>query len=267
MNHNLSEAQLAIGDIESAIHSAHISVVNGDALGDDFYRMSALAILAHAFHEAAEIENAHVFFQKAEALQHVRGYERLYFTPSFRYSEFLLDQGKTTLVLEQAEDTLEVAVKNGDLLSIALTQLTFGRMYLQLGDLSQAVQWLDQAVNGLRLSERQDYLPRGLLARAALYRHTRDFARARQDLQEVFDIADGSGMRLHLTDYHLEMARLLVAESLAPCPPCGGRVGEGGNSREAADPAYHIAAAAKLINETGYHRRDQELLELQAALT
>ena len=56
------------------------------------------------------------------------------------------------------------------------------------------------------------YLPRGLLARATLHRHTRDFARARQDLQEVFDIADGSGMRLYLTDYHLEMARLLVAE-------------------------------------------------------
>ena len=129
--------------------------------------------------------------------------------------------------------------------------------------LQQAGEWLEQAVAGLRASGYQYYLPLGLLARAALHRHTRDFARARQDLQEVFDIADGSGMRLHLTDYHLEMARLLVAESLAPCPPCGGRVGDGGNSREAADPAYHIVAAAKLIKETGYHRRDKELEELQ----
>jgi hypothetical protein len=74
-------------------------------------------------------------------------------------------------------------------------------------------------------------------------------------LQEVFDIAEPSGMRLHLTDYHLEMARLLVAEGW-----------DGGNSREAADPAYHIAEAARLINATGYHRRDPELAELQQHL-
>ena len=40
----------------------------------------------------------------------------------------------------------------------------------------------------------------------------------------------------------------------------------GGNSCEAADLANHIAAAAKLINETGYHRRDAELAELQQVL-
>ncbi|MEZ5449024.1 MAG: hypothetical protein R3E89_08505 [Thiolinea sp.] len=54
---------------------------------------------------------------------------------------------------------------------------------------------------------------RSLLARAALYRHTHDFARAHADLQEVFEIAEPSGMRLHLTDYHLEMAWVLLAEA------------------------------------------------------
>ena len=39
----------------------------------------------------------------------------------------------------------------------------------------------------------------------------------------------------------------------------------GGNSCEAADLTNHIAAA-KLINETGYHRRDAELAELQQLL-
>jgi hypothetical protein len=97
-------------------------------------------------------------------------------------------------------------------------------------------------------------MPLGLLARAALHRHTRDFARTRQDLQEVFDIADGSGMRLHLTDYHLEMARLLVAEAktLTPTP-----------LPEVEGLQEHISKAAKLIEETGYHRRDPELAALQ----
>ncbi len=179
--------------------------------------------------------------------------------------------------------TLECAKQQGWLLDIALDQLTLGRAHLQQlllpstsgrGAGGEGLHWLEQAVAGLRAAGTQDYLPRGLLARAALHRHTRDFARARQDLQEVFDIADGSGMRLHLTDYHLEMARLLVAEEENPpqSPFCKGgsqedagsavppfeKGGLGGISLQA-----HIEAAAKLINETGYHRRDPELAALQ----
>ncbi|WP_308874386.1 hypothetical protein [Thiothrix subterranea] len=81
-------------------------------------------------------------------------------------------------------------------------------------------------------------------------------------MQEVFDIADGSGMRLHLTDYHLEMARLLVAEEKEGNRrlPLQADVGAtGGRPLQ-----YHIAEAARLITETGYHRRDAELAELQA---
>ncbi|MCC6725494.1 MAG: hypothetical protein IT258_13380 [Saprospiraceae bacterium] len=55
-------------------------------------------------------------------------------------------------------------------------------------------------------------------------------------------------MRLHLTDYHLEMARLRLAQARP----------------EEARP--HVAEAARLIEETGYYRRDKELEELQKAL-
>ena len=53
------------------------------------------------------------------------------------------------------------------------------------------------------------------------------------DLDEVFRIATRSGMRLHLADYHLAKRNLEEAE--------------------------------RLINETGYHRRDRELAALRAA--
>jgi hypothetical protein len=69
-------------------------------------------------------------------------------------------------------------------------------------------------------------------------------------LQEVFDIAEPSKMRLHLTDYHLEMARVILAEQEEGDRPL----------------QHHIEAAAKLIKETGYHRRDAELAELQKHL-
>jgi hypothetical protein len=55
-------------------------------------------------------------------------------------------------------------------------------------------------------------------------------------------------MRLHLTDYHLETARLRLAQSRPN------------------DARPHIAEAARLIAETGYHRRDRELVELQRAV-
>jgi hypothetical protein len=51
-------------------------------------------------------------------------------------------------------------------------------------------------------------------------------------------------MRLFLTDYHLAQARLYIHE----------------NGLDDARP--HIEKAAKLIEETGYHRRDAELAEL-----
>jgi tetratricopeptide (TPR) repeat protein len=53
-----------------------------------------------------------------------------------------------------------------------------------------------------------------------------------QDLDEVFRMATRSGMRLYLADYHLAKG--------------------------------NIAEAEKLINETGYHRRDRELAALRA---
>lgn len=54
-----------------------------------------------------------------------------------------------------------------------------------------------------------------------------------RDLDEVFRIATRSGMRLHLADYHLAKGNLAEAE--------------------------------RLINETGYHRRDAELQKLKEA--
>ena len=62
----------------------------------------------------------------------------------------------------------------------------------------------------------------------------------------MFEIADRSGMRLFLTDYHLEMARLLRAEN-----------------KSENEVQIHIEEAARLIKETGYYRRDAELAELQ----
>ena len=71
---------------------------------------------------------------------------------------------------------------------------------------------------------------------------------ARRDLRETEKIARRGEMRLHLTDFHLESARLALAES------------DPATAREHLDKARH------LVTETGYHRRDPDLAEIAAQL-
>ena len=90
------------------------------------------------------------------------------------------------------------------------------------------------------------YLPRGLLARAALFRETGDAPAARRDLDEAMRIARRSEMRLFQCDAHLEYARLALAE------------GDREKARE------HVAEARRLVEETGYGRRRPEVEALEA---
>uniref|UniRef100_UPI0040569804 hypothetical protein n=1 Tax=Candidatus Electronema sp. TaxID=2698783 RepID=UPI0040569804 len=112
----------------------------------------------------------------------------------------------------------------------------------------RAVEWLDQAVDGLREAGQEQYLPRGLLARAACRRWAAHFSAAEQDLQECEDIAQRGGMQLHLIDCHLEAARLALTS---------GRAVLGHTAEE------HLAAAEDGIIKTGYKRRLPEAAQLR----
>lgn len=113
----------------------------------------------------------------------------------------------------------------------------------------RAVEWLNQAVDGLREAGQEDDLPRGLLARAAWGRWAAHFAAAERDLQECEDIAQRGGMQLHLIDCHLEAARLALA------------AGQPVLARTAAE---HLAAAQAGIAKTGYKRRRAEAEQIAA---
>jgi hypothetical protein len=103
-------------------------------------------------------------------------------------------------------------------------------------------------------------LPRGLLARAEFHRMAGALDKARRDLDEAFSIATRGGMGLFVADCHLEYARLAMAETPTPSLPRRTGEGEGGGARE------HLAIAKKMIEEMGYHRRDQEVKELESLL-
>ncbi len=127
--------------------------------------------------------------------------------------------------------------------------------------LQTAKKRLDQAVEGLRKAGQEDYLPRGLLDRAGYHRWSLSlggnpdggqqnphYKAAVQDLQETRDTSDRGGMRLHLTDYHLESARLALTIN----QPVFNLTG-----------AEHTAKAKQLVAETGYKRRLPEIEYLE----
>jgi tetratricopeptide (TPR) repeat protein len=173
----------------------------------------------------------------------------------FQYCNLLLGQGQGREVKERAARTLEIVKRNNWLLLIALDNLSLGRAWLlesqQAGTAStmQAAEFLQRAVEGLRQAGQMDELPHGLLARAELHRFTGDYIRAKGDLSEVLRIATRSGMGLYLADYHLESARLRLAQ------------GDQDKARE------HWATAKAMIERMGYHRRDNEVNELERQLS
>lgn len=243
---NLSELQLTLGDVESAIETAVFSVDYADNEGRAMPMVANRTVQADALHQAGQLSEALDLFQAAEQIQqeNLPRYPRLYSLQGFRYCDLLLAQGKTEDVLERAKESIdwETNMDGVPILNLALHRLTLGRAYMRQQEADKAIQWLDQAISRLHDASQQQYLPFGLLARAELYRYNQRFDKAVQDLQEVHNIAKPNGMRLHLTDYHLESARL---------------------GFDMAQPKgviqAHIEAATGLIKATGYRRRMDEL--------
>jgi tetratricopeptide (TPR) repeat protein len=253
---NLSELALARGDVAGALDYARQSVDFADRSGDAFQRMSKRTTHADALHQAGRLEEAGDAFGEAEEMQKEDQpeYPLLYSLRGYQYCDLLLGQGKVQEVQERAAHAIEIARRNKWLADIALDNLSLGRAYLAqvleegTGEYSQAAGPMEEAVNGLRAAGDQELIVRGLLARAALRRALGEFKRAEADLEEAAAIAGRGEMRLYLADCGLEYARLYLAQ------------GQGDQAGQ------HLARAKAMIEETGYHRRDGEVAELEGAL-
>jgi tetratricopeptide (TPR) repeat protein len=216
---NLSELYLTIGDIALAMEYANQSVDLADRSGDAFQRMIMRTALADALHYAGSQSEAESLFREVEEMQKDRQpeYPMMYSVQGFQYCDLLLIQGKYQEVLSRALQTLEWTQTQRILLDIALDYLSLGRAHLLQAlqedrqDFTQAAEHLNQAVDGLRQAGQQDDLPRGLLARAELYRAQGEFDKAQHDLDEAMTIAERGEMGLHQADCHLGYARLYLA--------------------------------------------------------
>ena len=89
---NLSELELTLGDVDTAVHDAEQAVGFADRSGDAGQRMSKRTTLADALHHAGHRDKARTLFREAEQMQAKRQpqYPLLYSLQGFRYCDLLL---------------------------------------------------------------------------------------------------------------------------------------------------------------------------------
>jgi tetratricopeptide (TPR) repeat protein len=247
---NLSELYLTLGDLNLGKYYALKSVEFADRSGISSEKMINLTVLADAKFQMGRIAEAKKLFIKAEKILKKINPDAPFLSSTwgFKYCDLLLDNNRYKAVFDRAKNALD---DSRTLLDFALCRLTFGRAYFlktlneKKTDIKKVDQFLNQAVDNLRKAGPLDYLPSGLLARAELYRAQKKWNESQEDLDEVFELSESSGMRLFECDAHLEQARLYLAQG----------------KQEEAIP--HVKDARKLIEDTGYHRRDSALAELE----
>lgn len=291
---NLSEAELLVHEVGKAITTAARASALADRSSDTFRMMTSRTIQAVALDAAGRRDEAAALFADAERRQQAREPEhpRLYSVQGYRYCDLLLAKGAWAAARGRAAQTIIIARRNNWLLDIALDTLTLGRAHLgpalaaaggdavasDVGrdDARTARAFLNEAVDGLRAAGQQEFLPRGLLARAVFRRSVGDWEGAARDLDEVLEIAEPGPMKLHLCDLALERARLAFVriEAFAPLngllesgnPPKPVAPGADEVARLKDEAAEHLKTAEDYITSCGYHRRDEELAELLAVL-
>ena len=289
---NLSQTELLFGQVAPAMVMAKKAVALADRARGAFQMRLNRATRADALHAAGEWDKAAALFADAERRQ--RDYEPqnplLYSLQGYQYCDLLLSRTRAGEARDRAAQTIEVARRNNWILAVALDTLTLGRGCLVLAlqspageasaapasaDAHAAGAKLDEAVEGLRAAGANEFIARGLLARAAFRRALGDWDGAARNLGEAQEIAEPGPMRLYLCDCALERARLALAEREAFAPLAGlvepsqrspvlPKPDAAGALKEEARKQLDIAR--KLIAECGYHRRDQELVELDAVV-
>ena len=297
----LGEVTAAVGDAEQSVTYADRSggaaerVMNRTTHADALHQVGRRAEAETLFREAEQMQ-----------AEDQPDYPLLYSLRGFQYCDLLLaaperaawarvqvsgfwvqgggDQDSAMAevcreVEKRAAQALKIAEGDRWLLDIALDHLTLGRAALYAATLENSAfhiphSELDKALDGLPRAGQAQELPRGLLTRAwcsfaeAMEHrlHGRDreasacLAQSQADLDEAWEIAERGPMRLFLADIHLTRARLFGRGKL-----------EGGRRNETEkypweSPQADLAAAEKLINECGYHRRDKELADAKRAL-
>ncbi|MDI1451401.1 hypothetical protein [Polyangium sp. 6x1] len=250
---NLSDAHLKLGNIDTATRYAEESLSFARRSGAEHQIIGKTVMLARVLHHAGNMSRAESLFNAAEEFflrevdlipGHLISFE------GFAYCDLLLDQGKCGTANRRAVQALSISqAHSAILLDVALSRLVIARSAMlnaATNERREIAEHLNACTTALRQAGRQDYLPLVLLARADFHVICKEHVLARRDLDEALAISERCGMRLYEADAHLGYARIGIAE------------GDTTAARK------HLEKARVLIDQTGYHRRDEELARLQS---
>ena len=296
--HNLGELELTLGEVAGAVGHSEQSVTYADWKGDTDMRIFTRTAHANALHQMGRQAEALARFHEAEQMQaNIQpNYPLLYSVQGFEYCDLLLAAPERAawqkenskagsrksdlieaccVVSQHAAQTLkwEEEARGAPVLDFALHHLTLGRAALYEAIFEQSADSpppellltqseLGQAVADLYRAGTTHWIPAAFLTRAWLRYLTgvrTGPESAQSDLDEAWEIAARGPMKLFLADIHLYRARLF-----------GLRNADGGWRSGVPypweSPEHDLAEAERLINECGYHRRDEELADAKQAI-
>jgi hypothetical protein len=126
---NLSEAELLVGEIATAVATARQSVAYADQGADEHLMVSTRTVMAESLHAAGRRDEAKSLFDGAEQRQK---FPLLCSMSGYRYCDLLLTKREWAVARERANKTLDWMGSRYWLLGAALDTLTLGRAHLGL---------------------------------------------------------------------------------------------------------------------------------------
>jgi tetratricopeptide (TPR) repeat protein len=262
---SVGEFFLNRGELREAEAYAREAVVLADKGLDATQQALKRALHAHILHQMGRQDEAMALFRKSHAILRSRFSPRFLSLSGYYYCELLLDKlalarprarqidilrHRSSLIFAEDDDV------GSSLLAKALGCLVRAELELLLAFASGhqgrphvLVQQFNEMLALFRAAAQEHYLVCGLLARIRLACLQRDVG-ARPFLEEAWEIAERGSMQLFLADLRLWRARLFSREKPYPWK----------------SPQEDLAAAEKLINECGYHRRDKDLADAKRAI-
>lgn len=269
---NLSELELTLGDVSQALRDAKLSVTFADRSEQRIEQRGCRCTYANALHLTGQRQMAHSFMEEAEQIQILDDpqHPKLCSLSGFQYCDLLLSDVERAVwqkiqklnvrdlsaglikvcreVEQRARRTLvwETQMRGAPVLDFALHHLSIARARLYSSILDDnSTDELDRefrrAFEKLSHAGDQEFMVCGLLSRSVCQYAQSDEKNCQTDLEEAWYIACAGDMRLHMADILLHRARLF-------------------RDSEA------LKQAADLIEETGYHRRDEELADARQVM-
>lgn len=220
---NIADLRVLIGDVAGAIAVGELAIELADRSRSIVRQIASRACLADALHAAGFVEEALAGFAEAESLQGELEPQRplLLSIHGYRYCDLLLrERFDFQSLQERAKAMLSSASQNRWLLDNALDQLVMARIISAQASrpwFDNGMAYADASVSLFREAGTQDWLPAGLIGRAAIGRRgielgvEVDVERAEHDLEEADQIATRTGMRRWQIDALTERVRLYIA--------------------------------------------------------